>query len=261
MQVTHQRPCVLCLGGLDPSGGAGLQADIEAVAHCGGHALPIATCLTVQNSHKAYSVNATSKEIVQQQVEILLEDMKISACKIGVIPDQNIALVISDILEQLTGLPIVLDPVFSASHGVRFADSSTLEIIQENILPQVTIITPNHAELNQLSTAGQSIEEKAVMLCKSGPEYALVTGADTASEYVTNYFASQDKLIKSYTYPRLPHSYHGSGCTLSSTIACQLAKQVAIHDAVEQAQDYTMQTLSNADQPGNGQYIPRRLPE
>ena len=260
MQITNnQRPSVLCIGGLDPSGGAGLQADIEAIAYCGGHALPIATCLTAQSSHKAYSINAVAKEIIQQQAKILLEDMKVSACKIGVIPNPTIALVISSILEQLTDIPIVLDPVFSASHGVSFADAATLNTIRDNILPKVTVITPNHTELNQLIEGDQSIAVKGVKLCQSGPDYALVTGADATTDKITNIFANAEGVIKNYAYPRLPNSYHGSGCTLSSALACYLAMSIDISKAMEQAQDYTMQTLINADMPGYGQHIPRRV--
>ena len=260
MQVaSNQRPGVLCIGGLDPSGGAGLQADIEAIAHCGGHALPIATCLTVQNSHKAYSINAVADEIIQQQAKILLEDMEVLACKIGVIPNPEVALVISSILEQLTGIPVVLDPVLKASHGVSFVDTPTLNIIRDSILPKVTVITPNHAELNQLAEGDQSIADKAVRLCQSGPQYALVTGADTATDNIKNLFANAQGIIKHYDYNRLPNSYHGSGCTLSSALACYLARSLEVSKAVGQAQDYTMQTLVNADRPGHGQYIPRRI--
>ena len=257
--VSNQRPNILCIGGLDPSGGAGLQADIEAIAYCGGHALAIATCLTVQNSHKAYSVNAVDHEVIQQQAKFLLEDIKVSACKIGVIPNPDIALVISSILEQLTEVPIVLDPVLSASHGASFVDAATLNIIRDRILPNVTVITPNHAELNQLTEGDQSIMDLAVKLCQSGPDYALVTGADAATVNIENIFVSAQGIINRYKYERLPHSYHGSGCTMSSALACYLTRSQAISKAVKQAQDYTMQTLINADMPGRGQHIPRRV--
>ena len=91
MQAENVRPSILCFSGLDPSGGAGLQADIEAISSCGGHALPIATCLTVQNTTGNISTNGIEPFIIQTQAEALLEDMQVSACKIGVIPNENIA--------------------------------------------------------------------------------------------------------------------------------------------------------------------------
>ena len=120
MQAQNSRPAILCFAGLDPSGGAGLQADIEAIAACGGHALPIATCLTVQNSMQATSVTAIDPVLAHQQAQALLADLPIAGCKIGVIPNAQLAEVIRQILKQLPTTPVVLDPVVHASQGISF---------------------------------------------------------------------------------------------------------------------------------------------
>ncbi|MEM7304773.1 MAG: hydroxymethylpyrimidine/phosphomethylpyrimidine kinase [Pseudomonadota bacterium] len=258
MQAINSRPRILCIGGLDPSGGAGLQADIETIANCGGHALSIATCLTVQNSQQAYSVNAVDNEIIQQQAEHLLNDIQISSCKIGVIPNQKIAITIGKVLQKLSDIPVVLDPVMSASHGVKFVGQTALEKIQKCILPNVTVITPNQSELKQLIPGDQSITTKAILLCQSGPEYCLATGADEQTKIISHYLTNKERVIKTYQQPRLPHAYHGSGCTLSSAIAYFLARNLDIEQAVENALHYTMRTLENSDRPGGGQHIPRR---
>ena len=259
MQTTNQRPCILCIGGLDPSGGAGLQADIEAIAQCGGYALPIASCLTVQDSSNAKSVHSVDSMIIKQQANALFDDMKISACKIGVIPNQEIAITIAQIIKQLPNTPIVLDPVISASHGAKFVDAATLELIKDILLPTVTVATPNTSELNQLITEGECITSKAKSLCILGPQYVLVTGADEETETVVNFLVNSKKVLNEYSWPRQPYSYHGSGCTLSSALACNLAFGLTVNDAVEKAQRYTIKTLEYADMPGQGQWIPKRI--
>ena len=259
MQVTQQRPCILCIGGLDPSGGAGLQADIEAIAQCGGHALPIASCLTVQNSSKAISLSVVDASIIQQQADALLNDMDISACKIGVIPNQEIAITIAGIITQLPDIPIVLDPVLSASHGIKFVDQATLDSMRNKVLPAVTVVTPNSAELDQLIAGDECITSKAQSLCQLGPEHVLVTGTDEKTEDVVHYLVNKEKMLNEYHWHRLPHEFHGSGCTLSSALACLLALGLDIQEAVEQAQKYTMQSLKAADIPGQGQWIPNRI--
>ena len=259
MQVENSRPSILCIGGLDPSGGAGLQADIEAIASCGGHALPIASCLTVQNSAQTFSVSSVSAHLIQQQVSALLEDMQIAACKIGVIPNQDVAEMIADILGQLPNIPVVYDPVISSSHGSQFSDTHTIGTIKENLLASVTVLTPNLDELNAFINEECDIVSKAKSLCQFGPQYILATGADDATEQVHNTLLTQDGIISEYQWPRLPNHYHGSGCTLSSALACYLSKSDDILHAVDKAQKFTWQTLKNAQQLGRGQWIPNRI--
>lgn len=258
MQVTHQRPCILCIGGLDPSGGAGLQADIEAIAQCGGHALPIASCLTVQNTSKAILANVVDTNIIQQQVDALLVDLQIAAFKIGVIPSQEIAIKVAEIITQLPKIPIVLDPVLEASHGIEFVNQETLDSIRDNVLPKTTVVTPNVKELNQLVTGDECITSKARSLCQLGPEHVLVTGTEENSKNIVHYLVNSENVLSEYHCPRLKHEFHGSGCTLSSAISCFLALDMDINKAVKHAQNYTMQSLENADTPGLGQWMPNR---
>ncbi len=259
MQVENSRPPVLCIGGLDPSGGAGLQADIEAIASCGGHALPIASCLTVQNSIQVFSVSAIDPSLIQKQAAALLKDMKIACCKIGVIPNQAIAKTVANILAQLPNVPVVFDPVFSASHGSEFSNSETINAIKDILLPAVTIATPNLKELSTLTDDNNDITSQAKSLCGLGPKYILATGADSDTDHVHNILFTRDGIKAEYEWPRLPHVYHGSGCTLSSALACYLALDYDITDAVESAQKFTCQSLQYAQPVGSGQWIPYRI--
>jgi hydroxymethylpyrimidine/phosphomethylpyrimidine kinase len=259
MQAENSRPPVLCIGGLDPSGGAGLQADIEAIASCGGHALTIASCLTVQNSLQAFSVSAVDPVLIQKQATALLDDIQIASCKIGVIPNQAIAKTVASILAQLPNVPVVFDPVLSASHGSVFSNTETINTIKDILLPAVTVVTPNLNELNTLVDNHSDITSQAKALCNLGPTYVLATGADSDTQHVHNILFNSDGIKAEYEWPRLPHMYHGSGCTLSSALACYLALDYNIAVAVESAQQFTWQSLQYAQPIGSGQWIPNRI--
>ena len=259
MQAQNTRPPILCFSGLDPSGGAGLQADIEAIASCGGHALSIASCLTVQNSVQAFSITAIETSIIQQQASALLDDMQVASCKIGVVPNQAATITIANILAQLPEIPVVFDPVLSASHGSDFSNTDTINTIKDTLLPATTIITPNLKELNTLTGDSGDITTQAKSLCELGPNYVLVTGADSDTELVHNTLFTHKGIKAQYEWPRLPQMYHGSGCTLSSSIACYLALGLDMPTAVEKAQQYTWQSLQNAQAIGGGQWIPNRI--
>jgi hydroxymethylpyrimidine/phosphomethylpyrimidine kinase len=259
MQAENSRPPILCIGGLDPSGGAGLQADIEAVASCGGHALPIASCLTVQNSVQAISVSAVEPKLMLQQASALLDDMHIASCKIGVVPNKAVALAIAEILVQLANVPVVFDPVLSASHGSEFSNADTIKTIKEILLPIVTVVTPNFSELMTLTDNDGDVTSQAISLCELGPKYVLATGADSDTDNVHNTLFTCEGVKQEYQWPRLPHRYHGSGCTLSSALACYLAFDLDIAEAIDKAQKFTWQSLRNAQQIGSGQWIPKRI--
>lgn len=259
MQAENTSPTVLCFGGLDPSGGAGLQADIEAVAACGGHALPIATCLTIQNTVQAFKSCPIESQLVAQQAESLLQDVSISGCKIGVIPNGDIAAVISEIIRQIPNIPVVLDPVFRASQGSIFSDQTTINNITEMLLPLTSVVTPNFDELMALTSESDSLVARVIELCKLGSDYVLLTDADNSAPKVCNKLFDSQGLIKEYYWPKLPYTYHGSGCTLSSALACFLSMKTEVSTATKLAQEYTWHSLQNAQALGTGQRIPKRI--
>ena len=258
MQAQNFRSPILCIAGLDPSGGAGIQADIETISACGGHALSIASCLTVQNTLGASEVVAVEPEFIYRQADNLINDFNILACKVGVIPNASIAQSIGKILRLLSGIPVVLDPVLSASLGIPFSDNSTLNAIQKYVLPYVSIITPNHYEVAALSQCDGDEETQCRTLCSMGPDFVLLTGADNQTTSVINSLYSSDGAKCSFTWDRLPNQFHGSGCTLSSAIAYYLTQELSMQVAVEKAQQYTANTLKHAESLGKGQWIPNR---
>lgn len=259
MQVENSRPAILCFAGLDPSGGAGLQADIEAIASCGGHALPIATCLTVQNTSQAIDLQPVNAELVQRQAEALQADIPIAGCKIGVLPNSDIVCAVADFLSGIPDVPVVLDPVLHAAQGIGFCDQSTVNIIKQRLLPKVRIITPNQAELKKLTSENATESENSRALCASGSAFVFVTSADQEGNSIKNTLYNNEGIVHQNCWSKLPHSYHGSGCTLSSAICYFIASGLDVVSAVNKAEQYTRQCLIQADVIGAGQYIPRRI--
>lgn len=259
MSEQNIRSCVLCLGGLDPSGGAGIQADIEAVAATGAHALTLATCLTVQNSQQTLAMQVVDADLIQQQLECLQTDMPIHACKIGVLPNAETASIVAAFLSQLDDIPVVFDPVMRATVGIHFAEQESWQAIQQELLPQVTICTPNQAELAGLSRLDTTPSRQAEQLFEYGLDALLVTAADEDTIDVQNtlYRPGSDPI--EYVWPRLKAHYHGSGCTLSSALASRLAQGEDLVDAVQQAQNYVQYSLKCGQALGQGQHIPHRI--
>lgn len=256
-------PNVLCCSGLDPSGGAGLQADIEAVAAHQGHALIALTATTVQDSRNAYAVHPISDEEFSAVLAALIDDLPIAAVKLGVLGSPGQAQVIADVVDRYK-LPLVTDPVLKAGGGAELAGDPVARAIISDLLPLTTVLTPNIAEARLLCGASdtESAEALGAGLSADGC-WVLITGGDEAAAAgqasVCNELFHNGWHIQTYKWPRLPHSYHGSGCTLAATIAARIAQGAQPKDAVESAQRYTWHCLENAFRPGSGQHVPARL--
>jgi len=142
-------PSILCLSGFDPSGGAGIQADIESIASMGGHAVPVITALTVQNTQNIHRYQAVDTVFFSEQVNKLLEDVPVKAIKIGMVGSLNIIEAISTTLKQNPDLPVIYDPVLAAGGGKNLTETDMLNAIKELLLPHTTILTPNSPEARQ----------------------------------------------------------------------------------------------------------------
>ncbi|MEW6446187.1 MAG: bifunctional hydroxymethylpyrimidine kinase/phosphomethylpyrimidine kinase [Pseudomonadota bacterium] len=259
MQEQNPPPVVLVFAGLDPTGGAGLSADIEAVISQGCHVAPIATALTVQDTRNVLGVGAVDPLLVVEQARALLEDMTVAAIKIGMLGSAGMVEAIHTLLREVPGIPVVLDPVLRAGGGAELADEELIAAMRELLLPQATILTPNSPEARRLAPDADNLHACALSLLEQGSEYVLITGAHEPTDEVENLLFGGHRLLETYTWPRLPESYHGSGCTLASAIAGLLAQGHEPMSAIHQAQDYTWQALEQAYRLGRGQMIPNRL--
>jgi len=252
------RPVVLCFSGHDPSGGAGIQADIEAIASHRCHAASIVTALTEQDSRNVKKLIPQRPEDIVSQAETLLTDFKVAAFKIGLIGDVGVAQAIARVLRQYPNIPVVLDPVLAAGGGTELAGRQLIDVIVSELLPLTTLLTPNSDEARRL-TGQTDLADCARWLQQRGAEYVLITGTHENSELVHNRLFMPDNLDQTFNWERLPHHYHGSGCTLASSIAALLAQGLEMFTAVNEAQEFTWQSLAAAYLPGHGQHNPDRL--
>ena len=254
------RPVVLCLSGHDPSGGAGLQADIEALIAQGCHAAPTVTALTVQNTVDVSDFRVLDREWVMAQANAVLDDMPVSAVKLGMLGNLAMVDTIVELMQAHPELPLVCDPVLRAGGGGSLGKDDVAYAMREKLLPLALIATPNLPEARLLAELPEgSADECAARLlpyCRN----LLITGGHGEELEIHNRLYCRDGAEHTFICQRLPGSYHGSGCTLASALAGRLALGEELVSAVKSALDYTWRTLRDAEQPGHGQYVPRRLP-
>jgi len=262
-ETTPTLPAVLTFAASDPTSGAGLQADLLALASMGCYPLSVVTAITVQDTAGVESFLAIDPDWVADQARCILEDMPVAAFKMGMLGSTEIVTVVAEVVSDYPDVPLVLDPVLASGRGDEFAGEDMILAIRELLVPQSTVVTPNITELRRLAGEEDNDEaglaECAQKLIDSGCEYVLVTGTHDSTPDVVNTLYHRGGVLRADTWQRLPGSYHGSGCTLAAALAANLARGLDIGDAVYEAQDYTWQALAHAFRPGMGQYLPDRL--
>lgn len=267
-------PIVMSFAASDPTCGAGVQADIMTLASMGCHPLSVITALTVQDTAGVEDILVIDADWVSDQARALLEDVNVAAFKLGMLGSVENIMAIAEILADYPDIPLVFDPVLASGRGDQFADEDMVDAMIELLLPQTTIITPNSLEARRLTLdeghediedgeeedrEGATLVECARRLIVAGAEFVLVTGTHENTEQVVNTLYGSHGVVRSDKWERLPGSYHGSGCTLASAIAANLANGLEIAEAVKDAQEYTWQALAAGFRPGMGQYLPDRF--
>jgi hydroxymethylpyrimidine/phosphomethylpyrimidine kinase len=259
-------PIVLTFAASDPTGGAGLQADLLTLASVGCYPLSVVTALTVQDTHGVRGLIAVEADWVADQARVLLEDMPVDAFKVGVLGSRDNIAAVARVVSDYPDVPLVLDPVLASGRGDPLASEEMLHALRERLLPVSTIVTPNSLELRRLAgNAGDAegdapdLEACARRLLALGCEYLLVTGTHEPGDEVVNTLYGQQGVLRSDRWQRLPNSYHGSGCTLAAAIAAALANRLPVSEAVREAQEYTWQALARGFRPGTGQFLPDRF--
>jgi len=258
-------PIVLTFAATDPSGGAGLQADLLTIASMGCHPLSVVTAITIQDTGGVDDIFPIDAEWVADQARAVLEDMPVDAFKIGLLGSvENIA-AIAEVISDYSDIPLVFDPVLASGRGDELASEDMLDAMNELLLPQATIITPNSLEARRLVHYEENEEENldlaecAKRMLQKGCEYVLVTGTHERTPKVINTLYGEQGVVRADSWPRLPGIYHGSGCTLASAIAALLANGLPMEEAVKEAQEFTWQALQYGFRPGMGQHIPDRM--
>lgn len=254
------KPTVLCLSGLDPTGGAGIQADIETLFACNCHCLPVITSLTAQDTANVSRTQAVATDMLRAQIAALFADIQVHAIKIGLIDSIDTLDLITEVMTDHPAIPVVADPVLKAGGGFRFSGDDLITAYCSRIVPRVTVLTPNTEELNALGHAGTDHATAAAALLNTGCRHILLTGTHAQTPDVVNILYHHDAPAESWTWPRLPGSYHGSGCTLASALAAGLAQGMPVSLAAARAQDFTWQALQRGWQAGRSQALPDRHP-
>ncbi len=248
----------LAIGGHDPCGGAGIQADIEAIAALGGHATSAITCLTVQDTCNVQQLIPVESKTVIDQVEAVLADLPVSTIKIGLIGDAATAHALAKLLGQHPTITVIIDPVLAAGGGTPLASNTLKQTLLQELLPLTYLLTPNSQEARILAGANE-LDQCAEILLQQGCQHLLITGTHEESVEVTNTLYSAAGLINQWQWPRLPDEYHGSGCTLAAAIAALLAQGQSLTESLYNAQDFAWQSLAHAHKLGRGQALPHRL--
>lgn len=246
------------MSGLDPSGGAGIQADIQAITSLGGHPLPVLTCLTVQDTSNVYGAEAVNPDLIRQQLQCLANDVPIHAVKTGALGNAAVVDVLVEFLNTHPDLPLIVDPVIKAAGGGDLADDALVRAMKQALFPRAEMITPNGIELAQLGDS-EDPDQAAQNLLDAGCVSVLATGGHGSGIHITNTLYNHAPEPTHWEVERVGlNEYHGTGCTLAAAIAAGRACGLSQRAAISQAQNYVHRTLLHALNVGKGQRVPDR---
>ena len=240
-------PIVLSIAGSDPGGGAGIQADLKTFAALDAYGCAVIACLTAQSTRGVVAVDAVAPTLLRLQLDVLLEDIRPAAVKIGALGSPENVAVVADVLATLADVPVVVDPVMKATSGSSLADRGTVALLRECLLPIATVITPNAFEAGALAGGATPVDaagmEHAARVIAADTPAVLVTGGDLAGDRSVDVLCVGD-VVTRLDSERVdtPHT-HGAGCTLSSAIAVALAEGLALEASCRRAKAYVAGAL------------------
>ena len=255
--VGTSQPRILIVAGSDSSGGAGVQADIKTITVLGGYAMTAVTALTAQNTTGVHDVMPVPGEFVAKQMNASLNDIGADAIKIGMLANEDVINAVASVLNGLAKPPIlVLDTVMVAKGGHLLLEMGAVEALKAKLFPLASVITPNVPEAEALT--GQKIKTVHDMkaaageLLKLGPQAVLLKGGHLDGDEVSDILVTPGgETLFSSTRIKTRHS-HGTGCTLASAVAYQLASGLALEKAVAMARDYVLKALRSSPGFGKG---------
>lgn len=242
-----KRPVVLTVAGSDPSGGAGIQADLKTFAAQGVYGAAVITLLSVQNTQGVRRVAVLDAELVAEQLSAVLEDLPVAAVKTGALGNADVVRAVADTLAPYA-LPVVVDPVMFAKSGDTLLAAGAVVALKSELLPRAALVTPNLPEAEALFCV--TPENFATV---NAPCPILLKGGHGQGETVTDVLSIGAKRY-TFDFPRLATRHtHGTGCTLSAAIAARLARGDALPAAVETSRRYLQAALAQAPGLGRGQ--------
>lgn len=242
---------VLSIAGSDPSGGAGIQADLKTFAARGTYGMAALTALTAQNTQGVTGIHTVPPEFVADQIAAIFDDITVHAVKIGMIANAAIARAVASALRPHRGIPVVLDPVMVAKGGARLLPDDAVAALRDDLLPLATHLTPNIPEAAVLLDAPEATDRdmmqlQAAALAALGPPAVLLKGGHLAGDDSPDVLVIEDA-AHWFTAPRTDTANtHGTGCTLSAALAAELAKGLHDTDAVAAAKTYVAGAVAQA---------------
>lgn len=241
-------PIALTIAGSDSGGGAGIQADLKAMSALGVYGASVITAVTAQNTQAVTAVHGIPLEVIAEQIDAVLSDLDVRAVKIGMLATPDIIHTVAEGLAGFDG-PIVLDPVMIAKSGDALLADEAVATLREVLLPRATVLTPNLPEAARLLERDDlTPEAQGAALCAMGAQAVLVKGGHADGPICSDLLMDGSGVVAEMTAPRLPtRNTHGTGCTLSASIAAGLAKGLPLTEAVAQAHSYLHGAIAAAD--------------
>lgn len=254
-------PNVVSIAGVDPSGGAGIFADIKAMSACGAYACGVVAALTAQSTRGVFGVLPVSSAFVRQQLDVLFEDVAIDAVKIGMLNDAEVIETVAQVLEARRPRFVVLDPVMVAKSKDRLLAEDALGALRSRLLPLATVVTPNLPEAAELLGVQESdapedmaYTAKALLDLVGEKSWVLLKGGHLAGDTASDLLLSREETHRFEAKKIATKNTHGTGCTLSSALAALLPQSNSVPEAVERAKAYITGAIRHADdlQVGSG---------
>jgi hydroxymethylpyrimidine/phosphomethylpyrimidine kinase len=242
----------LTIAGSDSSGGAGIQADLKTFAALGVYGASAITALTAQNTQGVEAVLVVPPDFVARQIKVVARDLNVAAVKIGMLATSEIIEAVAAALDALPGVPVVLDPVMVAASGDILLDEDGIETLRTVLVPRATLITPNLPEAAKLLGSGEAEDEDAMFghataLRQLGAKAVLIKGGHAEGDKAIDILVDEEERLRLEAPRVATENTHGTGCTLSSAVAAELAKGASLGDAVTRAKAYVTATIAVAD--------------
>lgn len=242
---------VLSIAGSDPSGGAGIQADLKAFSACGVYGMAVLTALTAQNTRGVSGIHVVPPAFVTGQIEAIFADIRVDAVKIGMIATAEIAEAVADALAPRAGVPVVLDPVMVAKGGASLLDPDAVSALKSRLLPMATVLTPNLPEaaaLLDVPVAGtrDQMAAQARKLLDAGTGAVLLKGGHLDDAQSPDVLVTPSGTVWLEAGRAQTVNTHGTGCTLSSALAAELARGASLPQAAQAAKTFLTGAIRDA---------------
>ena len=250
----RKKKVILIIGGHDPTGGAGITADIETANHFNCHPLSILTCTTIQDTSGVIKINNMPKDYIYKCFDKLIKEFKVNAIKIGLIPSLAASKEISRILnsKKIKNVPVIIDPIIKSGSGTELITKNNLNYVIKNIYPKSTLLTPNIYEYNIIEKLFNSDYNINKILVTN---YNIKNNKIILNLKITNY--PKEKI---FSIKKFKKKFHGTGCTFSTAIACNISKNISIEKSIKISLSYMKESIINSSIDGKKQsFLSRNL--